>query len=74
MKKTLEQIIEKEKKYRVEGGDFGINACKKSINFSKNAFGKSYYEQLEEFVKRANEDVFFNSAMVLACWELINEQ
>lgn len=71
---TLEQILEKEKKCRHEDGDFGIAACKESINFSKNAFGHSYYYQLEEFVKRANEDPFFNKAMVLACWELINER
>ena len=71
---TLEQIIEKEKKTRHEDGDFGIKACKKSINFSKNTFGHSYYQQLEKFVKRANEDMFFNKAMVLACWELINEK
>ncbi len=69
---TLEQIIENEKKHRTEGGEYGITMCKSSINFSKNALGRSYYSQLEEFVKRANEDVFFNKAMILACWELIN--
>lgn len=71
---TLEQIIEKEKVHRHEGGDFGIAACKKSIQFQVEHFNESFYRLLEDYVKRANEDVFFNRAMVLACWELINEQ
>jgi hypothetical protein len=71
--KTLEQIIIKEKKNRTENGMFGIKACKESIIFDRDFRKKSLYQQLEEYVKRANEDIFFNDAMVLACWELINE-
>lgn len=75
MKKvTLEQIIEKEKTHRCEGGSFGIKACKDHIKFEVEHFNKSLYQLLEAYVKRANEDIFFNRAMVLACWELINEQ
>lgn len=70
---TLAEIIEREKANRCEEGDFGINECKDSI-LMYLSWGKSLYRQLEEYVKRANEDVFFNKAMVLACWELINEQ
>lgn len=86
MKKvTLAQILEKEKQHRHEGGDFGIKACKESIKnqietnkklnekYNQN-YNTSLYVILEEYVKRANEDVFFNKAMVLACWELINEE
>ena len=72
--KTLEEILEKEKKSRHEDGQFGINACKESIKMARELFHESYYQQLEKFVKRANEDVFFNDAMVLACWELINDK
>lgn len=72
--KTLEQILEKEKARRVESGDFGIKACKESIEFTKERFGESYYQQLEQYVQRANNDIFFNKAMVLACWELINSE
>ena len=71
---TLQQIIEKETARRHEGGDFGITACKESIERKVKLFNKSLYELLEEYVKRANEDIFFNDAMVLACWELINEE
>lgn len=71
---TLEQILEKEKAKRYEGGMFGIAACKESIKFDVEFDKKSLYQLLEEYVKRANEDVFFNKGMILACWELINEQ
>ena len=72
-KRNLEQIIEAEKKHRVEGGQFGIKACKECILWYVE-HGEPLYAQLEGYVKRANEDIFFNRAMVLACWELINEQ
>ena len=71
---TLEQIVTKERAHRVESGEFGINACKESIRFEVTQMNHTLYELLEKYVKRANEDVFFNKAMVLACWELINEQ
>lgn len=77
--KTLEQIIEKENTRRNENGMYGIQACKESILSSleiDKKYGKetSLFTYLEKFVKRANEDVFFNDAMVLACWELINNK
>ena len=83
---TLEQIIEKEKTIRTENGDYGIKACKESIlseiarnekynlQNQTNKFTTSLYVLLERYVKRANEDVFFNKTMVLACWELINDK
>ena len=85
-RKNLEQILAKEKDCRNENGAFGIKACKESIINSielnkklneksgKQIYNTSLYILLEEYVERANEDVFFNRAMVLACWELINEQ
>lgn len=71
--KTLEEIIEQEKLRRTEGGEFGIIACKESIEFAQTVLKQSLFSQLENLVKRANEDVYFNKHMVLACWELINE-
>ena len=70
---TLEQIIERERERRTEGGQFGIDACKDSIRFYLE-HGQSLEEQLDEYVERANKDVFFNKHMVLACWEMIEEQ
>ena len=84
--KTLEEIIKKEQERRTENGAYGIKACKESIlehiEFNKkwneknntNTFNTSLYVLLEEYVKRANEDIFFNDTMVLACWELINNK
>ena len=82
--KTLEQILQKEKERRHEDGMFGIAECKKSIReeIDRNKFfnrehgynwNTSLYVLLEQYVERANTDCFFNDAMVLACWELINE-
>lgn len=73
-KRTLEEIIKREQKMRHEDGIFGINECKKAIKFDQEVLHKSLFQQLEDFYKRANEDIFFNRAMILACWELINEQ
>lgn len=74
---TLEEIIKKEQKNRYEGGIFGIKACKESIKWElkmSEKFNqcKTLFTILEQYVKRANEDIFFNKTMVLACWELIN--
>jgi len=72
--RTFEEIIRAEQENRHEGGMFGIEACKRSIRFSKEELGEPYAEQLEKFVQRANEDAFFNKAMVLACYELMQEE
>ena len=71
---TLEQIITKEKANRSEEGMFGITECKASIKSDAAYLHESLYQLLEKYVQRANEDIFFNKAMVLACWELINEE
>lgn len=73
-KRTLEQIITEEKAHRHEDGMFGIAACKETIIFYRDELHESLFTQLEKYLKRANEDPFFNKAMVLAVWELINEQ
>lgn len=72
--KTLEEILIKERQNRKEEGPFGIKACKESIKAYHDFFKESYYFLLEDYVDRTNKDPFFNSAMVLACWELINEK
>lgn len=75
MKKlTLKEIIDNEMKHRNENGAFGIKECKRYIKeIEIELLHKDLFECLKEYYKRANEDVFFNKAMVLACWELINE-
>lgn len=78
--KTLEQIL-KETEKASRNGIYGIDACKESIKEMcetvKKVYGESaelnLYSKLEEYVKKVNDDVFFNNNMVRACWELINE-
>lgn len=74
---TLEQIIEAEKARRTDGGTFGIDECKRSIKSAleiAKLYGKNttLFTLLGEYYDRAKEDKFFNKAMILACWELIN--
>ena len=77
MIKTLEQILEEQKARRHEDGIYGIKACKESIlntiKYDKELLHKetTLEELLDSYVERTNASVFFNSAMVLACWELI---
>lgn len=84
--KTLEEILEYQKKVRHEGGDFGIAACKEHIKYEVGYRTKKrianeqlngytiLFELLSEYLERAQNDVFFNQAMILACWELINKK
>ena len=81
--KTLEQILEKERQHRHEDGDFGIKACKESIKFEvdwKIGHNKemsvitALFALLNEYFLQAQDDIFFNKAMVLACWELLNDK
>lgn len=83
---TLEQIIEREKNNRNVNALYGVDACKETIlaeikrhqewnkQNKSNRFNTSLYVLLEKYVKLANEDIFFNKTMVLACWELINSE
>lgn len=72
--RTLEEIIRSEQEHRTEGGIFGITECKDSIRTAVDLFGRTLGDLLAEYVERANSDVFFNKAMVLACYELMQEE
>ena len=74
--KNLEQILAYEKEHRCENGPFGIKACKESIQHDlafdrEHGIKSSLFTYLERYYYRA-QDTFFNKAMILACWELIN--
>lgn len=82
--KTLEQILAEQKERRHEDGMFGIKACKDHIkvevafrtkreiaNRELNGY-TILLDLLGEYLERAQNDSFFNQAMILACWELIN--
>ena len=71
-KRTLEEILQDEKAKAHYQGEYGLDACKQSILDHMEYQHKSLFQLLEEYLTRANKDIFFNNAMVLACWELIN--
>ena len=73
----IEEIIKREKEIRNEFGDFGISECKiailRELRFKQeNDESFDLFDLLRTFARRAEDDIFFNRAMVLACWELIN--
>ena len=79
MKKlTLEQLIEIGKS-APQDGENGVKEAKNEIKFSvelckRHGQPRSLYEMLGEYADRANKnDIIYNSVMVYACWELINE-
>ena len=83
--KDLKYYLEKTKNASIDG-TYGINACKESIKqtirlnkkFNAHYSNKNCPENLDEilnhFIKRANQDIFFNDNMIRACYELIKEK
>ncbi len=75
--KTIEEILEYQKAHRVEDGEYGLKACKECIEanlkYKQMPRDKALYEMLCHYVYQTNVNIFFNSRMVLACWELINQ-
>lgn len=72
--KTLKEIIKEENEHRHEDGEYGITACKESIKWDMENKKKTLFQLLEEYYNRAINEPLFNDAMVLACWELINNK
>lgn len=64
-KESIMEQIKMHEKWNSEAGTYEEVSNKKKWN-------TSLFVLLEEYVIRANTEVFFNDAMVLACWELIN--
>lgn len=54
-------------------GNFGIDACKESVNWKVKAYDKSLEELYGEFITRALTQVGFNINMILACEELMEK-
>lgn len=73
-KMSLREMLRKEQENRVEGGMFGIAECKQSIEFRRKISGKTLEELLDEYYERACTDIYFNRAMLLACYEMICEE
>lgn len=71
--KELKEIRKGRKNGKYETGLFGIRACKESIKWKKASMGHSYQEQYAEYTKRALIEIGFNTNMIIACEELMEE-
>lgn len=81
---TLEEIINEQNENRIEEGLTGINQLKSNCLEELNVYGISLEDQLDFYVdlvnkinthfKGAEEANVFNKRLVLACYELIEEQ
>ena len=81
---TLEEIINEQNENRIEEGLTGINQLKSNCLEELNVYGISLEDQLVFYVdlvnkinthfKSAEEANVFNQRLVLACYELIEEQ
>lgn len=81
---TLEEIINEQNENRIEEGLTGINQLKSNCLEELNVYGISLEDQLNFYIdlvnkvnthfKSAEEANVFNKRLVLACYELIEEQ
>ena len=81
---TLEEIINEQNENRIEEGLTGINQLKSNCLEELNVYGISLEDQLDFYVdlvnkinthfKGSEKANVFNKRLVLACYELIEEQ
>lgn len=81
---TLEEIINEQNENRIEEGQLGIKQLKSNCLEELNVYGISLEDQLNFYIdlvnkvnahfKRAEEANILNKRLVLACYELIEEQ
>lgn len=72
--RKLSELVEKARNENQRSGQFGIDACRESIEWSMDFEKKSAKELYPTFISRAICDVFFNVNMIIACEELIKEE
>ena len=81
MTKTVTQLnetLEKERKLVKQGkldeGMFGIKECRKSIESHMEIFHKTLHELYCEFVVRGLTEPLFNTLMIIACEQMLEEE
>lgn len=74
----LERTLEKERKDVAKGkllkGMFGINECKKSIEFDLKYSGKTLNELYVEYITHCLKSNMYNSLMIVACELIMKEK
>lgn len=74
---TLEKELKEIRKARIKGkyetGTFGFKACKESIKWDVKFLHKTLETIYVELINRAFTEIGFNTFMIVACEELMNE-
>lgn len=73
LEKELAQIRKDRKKGKYEDGTFGFRACKSSIRWNEKFLHRTLEEQYAEFIKRGLYEFGFNTFMIVACEECMEE-
>ena len=74
---TLKEIINEQNENRIEKGPFGIEQLKSNCLEELNVYDVSLEDQLVFYINLVNEAKrtnVYNKRLVLACYELIEEQ
>lgn len=69
----LEEQLKKDRLNASKEGKYGLSACKDSIRWEIKNQNKTIDEIYVELVNRALTDAFFNTNMIVACEQMIEE-
>lgn len=73
LEKELKEIRKSASKGNLQNGLFGIKSCKESIKWHCEFEKKSLQELYGELVMRALTELGFNTTMIVACEEMMEE-
>lgn len=73
LERELSQIRKERKQGKYEDGFFGFKACKKSIKWNEEHLHQSLAQQYSQLISRGIYELGFNTFMIVACEELMEE-
>lgn len=69
----LEETLKTERVIAPNSGMYGLDACKNSIRFHVEVLHESLEEIYLNLIKQAMTDVCFNTYMIVACEQMMEE-
>jgi hypothetical protein len=69
----LEEQLKKDRLNALKKGIYGLSACKDSIRWEMKSQNKTIDEIYVELVNQALTDAFFNTNMIVACEQMMEE-
>ena len=69
----LEETLKRDRLNALKKGKYGLNACKDSIKWELKSSNKTLDEIYVELVAQALTDAFFNTNMIVACEQMMEE-